>query len=956
MPFSFDFFCLRPLFFKAITISILSLTFTSSTGQIFQAEQNPPSIKWHQINTQNFQVIYPTELEKEAQEVTAKLENLISRVSFSLKKTPRKISVILQNQGTTSNGFVQLAPRRSEFFTTPPQEFDYQNWLNSLAIHELRHVIQFDKLTGKLPAPFFEGLALAVFGITLPSWFYEGDAVGIETALTNAGRGRQPEWDLTFRTNTLSGKKFSYSKNFFGSVKDFTPGYYQLGFYMTTKLRRDYGCEILDSAYRRISGNPFRPYNLSRSLKKITKLTTKMLHDSTVKELQNLWSKQLHSEERKEYKTLNNRTNKIPENYLLPVAEPGSNSTLVLKESKAKTSAIIEVDSTGRERIILKIGAQEESHFSYANDLLVWDEFRFDPRFQKRSFNVINSYDIKTKKVKQLTHKTRLFAPALSPKADVLAAVEVSYSNRISLVLLNAKTGKEMKRFGSPNNYMLQTPSFDPTGNKIVVTAVAQEGKTLLTLDLKTKTFKQLIPFQSQLISRPVFAGNDIIFKAHYNGIDNLYRLNPQTQKITQVTSVKFGALSPSYDNTSNKIYFSNYSVNGYDIASLTPQIEEELPGFNTESYSIDYIHPIVKQEGNKNVFADSLPVPNYTSKPYRELSNLFYFHSLEPIIEENIYDEYNYGLRIRSDNKLNTLSFYTGYRFNNALKKSEYQAGFTYSKYYPILDFGYTNQARLIYRRETTPEGIKLTAITWRENVLNSEISIPFLFNRFNRIYNINLKTGTSYTTRYDVINGNQNFITTLRFPMHYQIALSHSNRKAARDLAPRWGQALTLTYRHFPFERLASGELLTLRSLFYFPGVGLNHSFQASFNYQNGSGNYRNTNDIPYVSGYNNIRPTSNLENTLLFDYRFPLFYPDWELSSIAYIKRLKAGLFADFENVGFKNEFSPRTFGAELRADMNLLRFQLPNFDIGGKIIFVNEKPRQNPIFETTLFYTF
>src|SRR5690606_25857160 len=118
-------------------------------------------------------------------------EYIRRRVSRSLEKGPAKISIFLQNQGTTANGFVTLSPRRSEFFAIPPQEFDYQDWLNSLAVHELRHVVQFDKLSGKFKPPF-EGLGLALLGITLPPWFTEGDAVNIETALTPAGRGRQP--------------------------------------------------------------------------------------------------------------------------------------------------------------------------------------------------------------------------------------------------------------------------------------------------------------------------------------------------------------------------------------------------------------------------------------------------------------------------------------------------------------------------------------------------------------------------------------------------------------------------------------------------------------------------------------------------------------------------------------------------------------------------------------------
>jgi len=71
---------------------------------------------------------------------------------------------------------------------------------------------------------------------------------------------------------------------------------------------------------------------------------------------------------------------------------------------------------------------------------------------------------------------------------------------------------------------------------------------------------------------------------------------------------------------------------------------------------------------------------------------------------------------------------------------------------------------------------------------------------------------------------------------------------------------------------------------------------------------------------------------------------------------VKRIKAGIFADFQNIGHHNPFEPRTYGAELRGDMNLLRFYLPNFDLGGKLIFLNEKPQQNPIFEFIASYNF
>lgn len=943
------------LYFKLLYL--LSLIFNSVCvqAQVYSSDQNPPSLKWRQIDTEKFKLIYPSGFHDEAQRMASALEVVLQKEGVTLGITPHKISVVLQNQGTTSNGFVQLGPRHSEFYTTPSQSFDYQDWLNSLAVHEMRHVAQFDKLTGHLKAPFFEKAALAVFGITLPSWYYEGDAVGTETALTDAGRGRIPEWTVTLRTNTLSGKRFSYSKDFFSSYKDFTPGYYQLGFFMATKLRRDYGKMMGDSILTRIARNPFRPWSFSRAVKKYTGMNTRQLHDSTVSELAKLWARQAEISDVKEYPPLNKRSSNVPEHFLLPAAA-GNGTIVALLESKATSPAIVLIDSAGKEKKLFKIGVQENSWFSYAAGKIVWDETRYDPRFHQRSFNVVNIYDIQTRHRRQLTHRGRLFAPALSPDGRTIAAVDVSYSNKISIVELDAATGRQTARYDSPDNCMLQTPAFSDDGKKLLTVGIASTGKTIFELDRKAEKFTKLFPFQLQEILDPVYAGNQILFKAHFNGTDNIYRFDRKSNQIYQVTSSKFGAFNPFWDTIARRMIFNTYSVKGYDIAALNDPFENNRNIRDVDNAFVDYAHPLYEQEGSSNIF-DSIPPKRWKEKPYRDVSNLFYFHSIVPIAEDNqFFDDYNYGLEFQSDNILSTMSFYTRYQFNNALRKSEYLAGFTWKKYFPVLSVDYINRPRLIYRRIISNGQTLYSPVTWRENSIDALVTFPFTLNRFNHSYNFGFKTGTSYTNRYDIENGMPSLLTKLRFPMRYQIYASNYNTRCSRDLAPRWGQSIILDYQNFPFENRVEGELFTLRSNFYFPGIAANHSFQASFNYRRGTGNFINTIDIPRVSGYSYLRSEGNTDNTLLFDYRLPLFYPDWEIGPLAYVKRFKGGLFADFENVGKGHRFSPRSYGAELRADMNLLRFYLPNFDIGGKMIILNQKPRQNPVFEFMASYSF
>lgn len=226
--------------FKIRYLNTLILSFISLSvfGQIFSTAQNPLSVKWSYIESGGYKIIFPVTLEKEAQRMANTLPYIYPKVGYGLGQEKTSIPLLLQSYGTVANGFVQLAPRKSEFYTTPPQYFDSQDWLNNLAVHELRHIAQFDKLTGNQKKPFPELVYFAYFGAGIPIWFFEGDAVVNETALTLAGRGRQPQWIMPYRTTLLEGKKLSYSKAYLGSNKDVTPGYYQTGYLMVADMKK----------------------------------------------------------------------------------------------------------------------------------------------------------------------------------------------------------------------------------------------------------------------------------------------------------------------------------------------------------------------------------------------------------------------------------------------------------------------------------------------------------------------------------------------------------------------------------------------------------------------------------------------------------------------------------------------------------------------------------------------
>src|SRR5690606_33637837 len=489
--------------------------------------QYPPSVKWREIQTENLQLIYPSEFEDKAQKLAGKLLKLRRRVGATLGKEPRKISIILQNQTVESNGNVQLAPRRSEFYTTPPQQGDFQDWLDNLAIHELRHVVQFDKLTGYLRAPFFEQLALAIYGVTLPAWFFEGDAVVVETELSDAGRGRLPSWEMPFRTNLLSGKKYSYQKDYLGSLKDVTPGFYELGYFMTSTLQNAYGPGIVDSLMTRMAKLPIRPYNFTNSLQKYTGYGTRKWHERVTGNLLERWQDQLHRNDPVDYPILPVNQDQKPTSWLLPQALPDGRIIALYRGSRDVPQIVI-LDTAGRRTAVVKTGRQTGPHFHYAAGKIVWDEVRRHGRYGKRTYSVINVYDLQKNTYRQLTRKSRYFSPTLSPDGTRVATIAVDESNTVSLVLLDTETGVNLAHFPSPENILLQTPSFDPTGTKLLTTGISEKGAAIVELDIATGSYRYLLGWQAQQIERPVYAGDRIVFKAHFNHIDNLYALDQQ--------------------------------------------------------------------------------------------------------------------------------------------------------------------------------------------------------------------------------------------------------------------------------------------------------------------------------------------------------------------------------------------------------------------------------------------
>jgi hypothetical protein len=190
---------IQTLMKKILFVFLSGLISVIAIGQQFGG--NPPSLKWKQISTDTARIIFPAGMESQANRAATIIHRLAAENMNSLGNRLQKINIVLQNQTTVPNGYVNLGPYRSEFYMTPAfNNLDQGSisWADQLTLHEYRHVQQYNNFkqgASKLMGILFgeDGYALAS-NAAVPDWFFEGDAVYQETVLSEQGRDGCPSF------------------------------------------------------------------------------------------------------------------------------------------------------------------------------------------------------------------------------------------------------------------------------------------------------------------------------------------------------------------------------------------------------------------------------------------------------------------------------------------------------------------------------------------------------------------------------------------------------------------------------------------------------------------------------------------------------------------------------------------------------------------------------------------
>jgi hypothetical protein len=916
-------------------------------AQFLDYGTDPSRLKWNTLRLEHYSLIYPRGLDSAAYRYALYLEYAYPQVMKTIGKPVRMspFPVVLHPSNMLSNGLVAWSPRRMELLITPSAR-QTESYDRHLALHESRHVLQTGKLMGGLFRPLYYVLGEQVAGVSslfVPRWFFEGDAVGTETALSRGGRGRLPEFQMVHRAQMLSDPFYSFDKWYLGSYKDYAGDFYALGYFLASFARQAYGADVWDKTVSRYVKRPLTFPPFEKAFTHHTGADFNRLFRETSDFLRNEWESRDSGYLTPLYLTPPPRQYT---SYQYPQA--WNDSTLIaLRTSLSDLPSVVTLSGGSEQRLAWP--GNINGRLILHKGRVYWTSSVPDIRWTHRNYTVINYYDPSDKRVKRLGPRGRYISIAISDSVAAASLFAETGANRI--VLIAMENGREQAQFPTPGNVFVKDLTWGGKDTLFVLTT-GDEGLSLLRLDTQTGRWDELLKPTPAPISSPVYKDGILYFESGLNGINNIYALDVESRRIRRLTSARFGAFQPAFSADGIRLLFADYQAKGYRIASLAAD--------SLLREGADFAHPapfrladtLARQEGFVMPGADSLRSPAFRPRPYYKAAHLFRVHSWAPLYY-NVSELVNGsspdfttavkpGASLLSQNALNTAITQAGWYYSKGNHHA--RLDFLYMGWFPVihLNLDYGGKAfDMEWKKDEKGETILSSRLAHR-NLTEARLQVYLPLNLTTRHYIRGVQPSVTY---YFTNNRYQQYGSRRMSNFQYvlsEVRLYNYRRMAHRDILPRWGYQLRLQYLSLPFNTANYSSLYAGGLTTYWPGFVANHSFMLRMGYQyqpnQGAPLYIPRQLLEAPRGHDYLYRTQE-QAALKADYAFPLVTPDLSLGSLMYVRRLRANLFYDltYNRAAGESDWTAQSaYGSDLIFDWNVVRLSFP-LTTGIRIIY-------------------
>lgn len=686
---------------------------------------DPGGLRWSQIETPTYRVVYPRGLDSLARAYAQTLEQAATPVGGSIGIRPNaaygnKMPVVLHAWTAYSNGQVTWTPRRMELLTVPDAFPDETTpWMRQLGIHESRHVAQMQAGAMKpfrwlnvLGGQLIPGGIAAIYGGPA---FFEGDAVVAETALSISGRGRSADFLEYYRVSFAAGDTRDFWRWRYGSQRWYTPDYYRAGYLAVGGIRATFEVPDLSARfYQRIAdhgGVAF--FNWNKTVREATGLRFKDAFAAVCDTLQQFWA----ADELARGPFLQTEAvTAVPRRFTEYTGlDHQGNHIYAIQSGITQPDRLVRIYPDGTVEPHMLVGTHVSGPESGGPlGKTYWSEVVRDARWPLRSYSIIRSFD--GKYARKLTRKTRYFNPVPAPHESVLSVTEYPVDGTSRVVLLDAENGSRLRDWQAPEGMQVVETTW--VDDVLYASAITEAGAGL---------YRVADGFTPVLGPTPVNIGalwaqdGRLMFSSDLTGVQELYALDPAEGRVERLTNLRFGGMD--FDLEADSLYFSVLQPEGrlvHKVAWSDLQPEEadftQLPKY-----------PFAEElaAGEPQAIDWTAPVELSDPKPYSKLGHLFRFHSWLPfyfhydsvddLSFETLTQDAGLGATAFWQNDLGSGYGFAGYHAApvDGVWRHSLHANFTYTGLYPVIeasvDFGERDANEYILEEDQEQQVIRL-------------------------------------------------------------------------------------------------------------------------------------------------------------------------------------------------------------------------------------------------------
>ncbi len=565
---------------------------------------NNTSLKWKTIETEHFRVHFHQGAEWTAREAARVAEEVYPHITSLYGYEPKRVHIIIKDSDDYANGAAYYYDNKIEIWATN-LEFGFRGtsrWIRNVVTHEFTHIVSIQacmKLPLRMPAVYFQWIdfekekrsdvltgypshisSYALAGAAMPPWFAEG------VAQYQSPMKQYDCWDshrdMILRCAVLEDKLLTYDQlGFFGKNGMEAEQVYDHGYSFVRHIASHYGPESLKEITEAMQS--WTRLTMDGSLKKVTGKSGRELYEEWREALRRQYESQAGAIE------ANLRAGRVlaKGGYFTTAPEfsPDGERVVFLsnKGSDFSRTSLYTIDRDGENRKFLKGGVSSRAAFSSDGQKLVYSRTEKVDRYGSE-VNDLFTYDLGNRKEKRLTRGLRASDPHFSPDGKRIVCV-LNSDGTHRVALMDADGGNVQVILSGEKGTQFYTPRFSPNGERILF-GIFNEGTrdiAVISPDGSGLSYVLRSP-NDERDARWVRGDRGIVFSSDRGGVFNIYELDLESGRVTQLTNVIGGAFLPDVSPTGDLLAYASYCGEGYRVA-LLDQTSPPVFQMDRESY-----------------------------------------------------------------------------------------------------------------------------------------------------------------------------------------------------------------------------------------------------------------------------------------------------------------------------------------------------------------------------------